>query len=157
MIFPPWLGEDTMVYVSGSPLASDALALPRTIASPNVSVGWTVMGFAVAAVVTLAPAAAAAAVDALVILTAAGVAVELAALPPLVRFDTVAAAECPNAFVTVIADPLRTEAPPRAVPPLARLAGPASLSARATADPLANAAPTPRLSTPAPSQLNARV
>src|ERR1700723_2519860 len=44
VIFPPALGLDTIVYVSASPLASVALALPSIIPSLNVSVGLTVIG-----------------------------------------------------------------------------------------------------------------
>jgi hypothetical protein len=44
VILPPALGSDTIEYVSGSPLASVALALPSMIPSLNVSVGLTVIG-----------------------------------------------------------------------------------------------------------------
>jgi hypothetical protein len=44
VIFPPWLGSDTMVKASGNPLESVALAAPSMIPSLNVSVGLTVIG-----------------------------------------------------------------------------------------------------------------
>jgi hypothetical protein len=147
------------VYVSGSPLASVALALPRTIASLNVSVGLTVIGFVRAAGVTLAAGEMAEPLDA----TRDETAGDESVFPAFVAFAgaewllRIAVAVPAPALIDPAAEPgALADAILWLLLPVEEVLVPMCVaSALATADPLASAAPTPRLTAPAPSQLNA--